>query len=66
MSNRYHLVVKIDAKRVSQWSSHEVVARWTCLYSGPSHAQRFLQGEPLAEFEYPLLERDIAKWIALL
>ena len=45
MSNHYHLVVKIDVERVSHWSAHEVVARWTRLYSGPSYAQRFLAGE---------------------
>ena len=42
MSNHYHLVVKIDAKRALQWSAHDVVARWTRLYSGPPYAQRFL------------------------
>ena len=66
MSNHYHLVVKIDAKRALQWSAHDVVARWTRLYSGPPYAQRFLAGEPLAAFERPLLERDIAKWRARL
>ena len=66
MSNHYHLVVKIDAKRALQWSAHDVVARWARLYSGPPYAQRFLAGEPLAAFERPLLERDIAKWRARL
>ena len=66
MSNHYHLVVRIDEKRVEQWSAREIVERWTQLYSGPDYARRFLQGEPLSILEQTLLDQHISVWSARL
>jgi REP element-mobilizing transposase RayT len=42
MSNHYHLVVRIDDKRVQQWSDYEVLKRWTKIFAGPLFVQRYL------------------------
>lgn len=51
MSNHYHVVLRVDRKRVKQWSDDEVIARWTRLFRGPILVQRRLAGEPLSEAE---------------
>jgi REP element-mobilizing transposase RayT len=42
MSNHYHLVVRIDEKRVQEWSDYEVLKRWTKIFAGPLFVQRYL------------------------
>ena len=42
MSNHYHVVVRIDNKRAQQWSTAQVLQRWTQLFTGPRLVQRYL------------------------
>lgn len=42
MSNHYHAVLRIDRGRALGWSTDEVLARWTKLFSGPVLVQRYL------------------------
>jgi len=35
MSNHYHIVVRIDAKQVKNWSDEEVARRWMQVFAGP-------------------------------
>ena len=44
MSNHLHLVVKLSPQVVDEWSDHEVVNRWTCLFKGPLLIQKYSQG----------------------
>ncbi len=62
MSNHYHLVVRLDIERVKNWSSREVVERWTRLYTGPACAQVFLRGDSLTESEQAILDICIPIW----
>jgi len=62
MSNHYHLVVRIDPERVKAWSAHEVIERWTQLFTGPVCAQQFLQGQPLSACEQAMLDTLILRW----
>jgi REP element-mobilizing transposase RayT len=41
MSNHFHVVVRIDTERADAWSTDEVLARWTALFSGPLLIQRY-------------------------
>jgi len=49
MSNHYHIVLRIDADRATQWSDDEVLERWTRLFSGPLLVRRYLQPETCAQ-----------------
>ena len=42
MSNHYHIVVRIDRERASEWSIEEVLRRWTALFTGPLLVTRYL------------------------
>ena len=42
MSNHYHAVLRIDKGRALGWSTDEVLAHWTKLFSGPVLVQRYL------------------------
>ena len=42
MSNHYHIVLRVDAERARDWSAHEVLRRWTQLFTGPVLVQRYL------------------------
>src|SRR3954447_4001100 len=39
MSNHYHLVVHVDAKRTKAWTEAEVIDRWNLLFRLPSLVQ---------------------------
>jgi len=51
MSNHYHLVVRVDAQRASEWSDDEVLRRWTTLFTGPLLVQRYRAGAELLPVE---------------
>lgn len=51
MSNHYHLVLKLCPVDVTQWCDDEVLARWCCLYKGPSLVQRYRRGDSLCAAE---------------
>ncbi|WP_027994714.1 transposase [Simplicispira psychrophila] len=44
MSNHYHVVLHIDSARAQQWSTEQVLQRWTQLFTGPLLVQRYLSG----------------------
>lgn len=45
MSNRAHVVVRIDRERARQWSVDEGLNRWTALFTGPVLVTRYLSDE---------------------
>ena len=48
MSNHYHLVAHVDRARALSWTTDEVLARWTRLFSGPPLVARYLSPERAA------------------
>ena len=62
LSTRYQLVVRVDTPRADAWASHEVVERWTRLFSRPDWAQRYLQGAALTADETALLNKQLPIW----
>ena len=61
MSNHYHLVVHVDQLRAKHWSRHEVVERWTQLFSSPSLIERWRKGE-CEPGEREVAEALIERW----
>jgi len=51
LSNHYHVVLRVDRDQSVRWSSREVAARWTTLFGGPAIIWRFLEGNPLDDYE---------------
>lgn len=66
MSNHYHLVLRLDAARASNWTDEEVAARWARLYSMPVLVSRFLCGDVVSQAEADEAMRMIALWRARL
>ncbi|WP_133511606.1 transposase [Candidatus Thiosymbion oneisti] len=56
MSNHYHIVVRIDRERASEWSIEEVLKRWTALFTGPLLVTRYL-----SESRAKMTQTEIAK-----
>lgn len=42
MSNHYHVVAHVDRARALDWSTGEVLTRWTQLFTGPLLVRRYL------------------------
>ncbi|WP_027390279.1 hypothetical protein [Chrysiogenes arsenatis] len=62
MSNHYHLVVRIDARRVKCWSDEEVLERWCQLFSGNAMVQKHRSGEGLDSYQLQKLQVMIAEY----
>lgn len=41
MSDHYHLVIHVDARRAAQWTTEEVVARWSRIFGRPEIIDRW-------------------------
>jgi putative transposase len=62
MSNHYHIVVRINADEVEQWSDEEVTHRWMQIFSGPSLMHRHLMNASLTSTELNCVADLIATW----
>ena len=62
MNNHYHIVVKINVARVSDWTDEEVVQRWMQIFSGPLLMHQYRVGTDLTEFELQRVAELIATW----
>ncbi|HEY4369003.1 MAG TPA: hypothetical protein VGN07_17340 [Steroidobacteraceae bacterium] len=61
MSNHYHLVLHVDAARAKAWTAHEVIERWTRLFSRPALVERWQQNVCDAG-EREVAEHMIEQW----
>ena len=66
MSNHYHIVLRINAQKASDWDELEVIRRWTQLFAGPEIAHRVLNGEDLDPAEQAFIQTKGAEWRARL
>ena len=51
MSNHYHVVVRVDRVRAEAWTTDEVLAQWTRIFTGPLLVQRYINGDTLSPAE---------------
>jgi len=51
MSNHIHLVVKLCPEQSDNWTTAEILQRWTSLFKGPLLVQKWLKGEALITAE---------------
>ena len=62
MNNHYHIVLKIDADAVSQWSDEEVARRWLQIFTGPVLMHRYLASVELSSGERMCVADLIITW----
>jgi len=62
MSNHYHIVVKINAGAVSQWSDEEVALRWLQLFPGNRLMHQYLLNADLTRDEHKGAEALFSIW----
>ena len=62
MSNHYHVVLHINQRPAREWTQHEVLSRWTCLFTGPYLVQRYLAADPLSRSELARVEDYVEEY----
>ncbi len=62
MSNHYHVVLHVRQDVAQNWSDHEVITRWHCLFNGNVFSQRYLASGTLRKAEKEKLNEYIEKW----
>jgi REP element-mobilizing transposase RayT len=62
MSNHYHVVIRVDADAVSQWSDEEVARRWLHIFTGPVLIHRYLKNVELSRGEQKCVADLIVTW----
>ena len=62
MSNHYHIVIRINADEVKQWSNKEVAKRWMQIFSGPLLMHRFMAGADLTSAELKFVDSLFVTW----
>lgn len=62
MSNHYHIVVRINADEVKQWSDEEVARRWMQVFSGPLLMQQYLMNANMTNTELKCVADLLATW----
>jgi len=62
MSNHYHIVVRIDADAVKQWTDEEVARRWMQIFSGPLLMHQYLGNVDLTEPELKYVGDLFTTW----
>ena len=62
MSNHYHIVIRIDADAVKQWTDQEVASRWMQIFSGPLLMHQYLANADLTKPEPEHVAELFATW----
>ena len=62
MSNHLHIVLKLGSEQADEWTTHEVLERWTSLYKGPRLIQRLIEGDTLDNAERDAADLCIAEY----
>ena len=62
MSNHYHIVIRINADEVKQWSDEEVAKRWMQIFSGPLLMHQFLSNADLTQEELECVADLFVTW----
>ena len=66
MSNHYHLVVRLSADSPEDWTTDEILKRWTTLFRGPTLIRRYRTGDALSSIELDTVSEVAAVYRARL
>ena len=62
MNNHYHIVVRINAEEITQWSDEEVAKRWMQIFSGPLLMRQYLANTDLSSAELKYVDNLFKTW----
>ncbi len=63
LSNHYHVVLRVDRQKASDWSVFEVIERWQRLFSGPELIQRYRDNpQNFSQPEREAVDGIVALW----
>jgi len=62
MSNHYHIVVRINAAQVDEWTDEEVAHRWMQIFSGPLLMHQYLANTDLTKAELKCVADLFITW----
>jgi len=62
MNNHYHIVIRINADNVGQWSDEEVARRWMQIFSGPPLMHQYLMNVNMTTTELKCVADLLATW----
>ena len=62
MSNHYHIVLRINAELAENWTTVEIVERWTMLFTGSTLVSRYMAGQCSSKAEEEKAEEIISVW----
>ena len=62
MNNHYHIVVRINADEVKQWTDEEVAKRWIQIFAGPLLIHQYLANTDLSSEERKYVAALLASW----
>jgi REP element-mobilizing transposase RayT len=62
MSNHYHIVIRINADEVEQWTNEEVAKRWMQIFSGPRLMHQYLTNSDLTIAELKCVTDLFSTW----
>jgi len=62
MHNHYHIVVRINADEIKEWSDEKVARRWMQLFSGPLLMHQFLTNADLTAGELVCVADLLTSW----
>ncbi|MET1257434.1 hypothetical protein ABVT43_20050, partial [Aliikangiella sp. GXAS 311] len=61
MSNHYHLVLRVDIDKATNWSEANIIRRWKRIYKIPTVVQQYLKN-PKATGIREVAQDIIEKW----
>jgi len=62
MSNHYHIVVRLNADEIEQWSDEEIAKRWMQIFSGPLLMHQYLANADLTSAELKCIADLFMTW----
>ena len=62
MSNHYHVVLRVNVDLAEQWTSNEVIERWTSMFAGNALVNQYLEGGAQGKGELEAVSAYAEEW----
>ena len=58
----YHVVLRVDVDKAKAWTTNDVIAQWSVLFTCPILIQRYQASEPLSAAELDTVHAVVEEW----